>query len=73
MFFRRTQMPVGPHMNDPTKDPLYQQNHNIYMIALGGSQLLPCLFPPNQPEPTLARVFPVFVIRVIARGRRAFR
>jgi hypothetical protein len=42
---------TGSYAKDPTQDPLYGQNHNIYMIPEGGPQIAPCAFQPNQPEP----------------------
>ena len=42
--------PNPKYLKDPTKDPLYIQNHTMYLIPLGGDS--PCVFTPNQPEPT---------------------
>jgi hypothetical protein len=42
---------TGPYSSDPSLDPLYGQNHNIFMIPEGGPPIAPCAYQPNRPEP----------------------
>jgi len=37
------------YTKDPTKDPLYIQNHVMYLLPWGG--YTPCTYTPHQPDP----------------------